>query len=115
MSDNSETEEPYRKKLNTAKKNAAQQLADENLQSFVLVSYNGAEMSVTLMADSVEQQTEMPMPQALLSTLIFDYSIRTNRKPLHIGQAATYAAGEIFSNPTEFDFVTDFDEDLIQE
>jgi len=100
----------YEEQLKEAKKNAAQELSDDELEGFVLVSYDGDETSVTLMADDVEPQTEMPLPQALLATLIYDYSLRTNREPLRIGQAATYAASQIFNNPTEFDFVTDFDE-----
>jgi len=111
MTDESaEPEKEYQEKVKEAKKNAAQELGRDEVESFVLVSYDGDETSVTLMADSVEPQTEMPMPQALLATLIYDYSIRTNREPLRIGQAATYAAEQIFNNPQQFDFVTDFEE-----
>lgn len=96
--------------IKESKKLAAQELADDDLEAFVLVTYDGHDTSVTLEADFVEPQTEMPMPQAFLATLIYNYGIQTNRRPMRIGQAATYAAEQIFQNPTEFDFVTDMDE-----
>lgn len=101
--------------IKESKKLAAQELANEDLEAFVLVTYDGKDTSVTLEADFMEPQTEMPMPQALLATLIYNYSVQTGRRPMRIGQAATYAAEQIFQNPTEFDFVTDMNEVIQQE
>jgi len=115
MTDDTEEERYGQESLKESKKLAAQQLADENVEAFVLVSYDGQGTNVTLEGNFVEPQTEMPMPQALLATLIYSYSIQTNREPLRIGQAATYAAEQIFNNPTEFDFVTNMDDVIDQQ
>jgi len=95
-----------------ALKEASQELASDDLESFVLISFDGDQSKVTMHADQFHEETEMPMPQMLLATIIYNYSQRTGIEPLRIGQAATYAAEQIFKDATEADFVRDFDDYL---
>lgn len=95
-----------------ALKQASQELADDGLQSFALITYDGDQSKVTMHADQMHQETEMPMPQMLLATLIYNLSQRSGTQPLRIGQAATYAAEQVFYDATDQDFVRDFSNDL---
>lgn len=101
--------------LKQALKNASQELAADDLESFALVSFDGTVPSVTMEADQYHEQTGMPMPQLLLATLIYNLAQRSGEKPLRIGQAATYAAEQMFGEGkdfTEADFVRNLDEEL---
>lgn len=102
----------YEAEFKEALKEASQELADDDLESFVLASFDGDQSKVTMHADQFHQETEMPMPQMLLATIIYNYSQRSGVEPLRIGQAATYAAEQIFKDSTEADFVRDFDDYL---
>jgi Cu/Ag efflux protein CusF len=110
------TEEPetYDDALKEALKQASGELAADNLESFALVTFDGDVPKVTMEADQHHEPTGMPMPQMLLATLIYDLSQRANVEPLRIGQAATYAAEQMFNNRdvTDAEWVRDMDEEL---
>lgn len=107
--DNTEFQSDPRKE---ALKQASQELADNQLQAFALISFDGNESKVTMHADQMHQETEMPMPQMLLATYIYNLAQRSSVEPLRIGQAGTYAAENIFHDATDADFVRDFNEDI---
>jgi len=97
-----------------ALKQASQELADGELESFALISFDGEQSKVTMHADQFHHETEMPMPQMLLATFIYNLSQRTDIDPLRIGQAATYAAEQVFYDATEADFVRDFEDRMAE-
>lgn len=103
---------PPQERLEESLRLATDQLTDAELEAFVLVSMAGGEANVTVEADQVHDETEMPMPQVLLATLIYNYAQQTGTRPLRIGQAATYAAENIFKDATDYEFVTNLDDDL---
>lgn len=112
MSDEDQSHDYDQAEFKEALKEASQELASDDLESFVLASFDGDQAKVTMHADQFHQETEMPMPQMLLATVIYNYSQRTGVEPLRIGQAATYAAEQIFKDAAEADFVRDFSDHL---
>jgi hypothetical protein len=84
-----------------ARKLARMQLMSNDTEAFAMVTFDGDDVNVSYYGDQVHEQTQMPMPQVLLAGLIYDYSRGTDVEPLRIGQAATYAAGNVFAAPQE--------------
>jgi len=97
-----------------ALKQASEELASDDLESFALITFSGDTPKVTLHADQYHEETGMPMPQLLLATLIYDLSQRSDAEPLRIGQAATYGAEQMFNNRdvTDHDWVRNMNEEL---
>lgn len=95
-----------------ALKQASQELAANDLESFALITFDGDQSKVTMHADQHHHETEMPMPQMLLATLIYNIGQRTDTKPMHIGQAATFAAENIFYDATDQDYVRDIGDEV---
>lgn len=116
MSDNQDDgqDNEYEDVWREALRQASGELSDENLEGFALISYDGDQAKVTMQANQVHNETEMPMPQMLLATFIYNLAQRTDTQPLRIGQAATYAAEQIFHDATDAEWVRDFTEELEQ-